>query len=155
MPVFTIIVWKRLRISILPNYLISFYYPVKRVQSLTHILKCFHSVINFWLCWAFLGARAFPLWCPGFSCCGSQAPGHAGSSSVACGLMVVALRLWSTGSTVVHRLSCSVACGTVPDQGSNPRLLHWQTDSLPLTHQGSPLIHMLKRRLSILSSQGS
>ena len=23
-------------------------------------------------------------------------------------------------------------------QGSNPRLLHWQVDSLPLSHQGSP-----------------
>ena len=23
-------------------------------------------------------------------------------------------------------------------QGSNPRLLHWQADSLPLSHQGSP-----------------
>ena len=25
-----------------------------------------------------------------------------------------------------------------PDQGSNPCLLHWQADSLPLSHQGSP-----------------
>ena len=24
-------------------------------------------------------------------------------------------------------------------QGSNPHLLHWQADSLPLSHQGSPL----------------
>ena len=32
--------------------------------------------------------------------------------------------LWSTGSIVVtHRLSCSVACGIFPDQGSNPCLL--------------------------------
>ena len=27
----------------------------------------------------------------------------------------------------------------LPDQGSNRRLLHWQVDSLPLTHQGSPV----------------
>ena len=26
-----------------------------------------------------------------------------------------------------------------PDQGLNPCLLHWQADSLPLSHQGSPL----------------
>ena len=35
-------------------------------------------------------------------------------------------------------LTCSVACGIFPDQGSNPSLLHWQTDSLPLSHEGSP-----------------
>ena len=28
-------------------------------------------------------------------------------------------------------------CGIFPDQGLNPCLLHWQTDSLPLTHHGS------------------
>ena len=37
-----------------------------------------------------------------------------------------------------HRLSCSRACGVFPDPGSNPRLLHRQADSLPLSHQGSP-----------------
>ena len=36
----------------------------------------------------------------------------------------------STGSIVVaHGLSCSEACGIFLDQGSNPRLLHWQVDS--------------------------
>ena len=35
-------------------------------------------------------------------------------------------------------LSCSSACGIFLDQGSNPCLLHWQVDSLPLSHQGSP-----------------
>ena len=34
------------------------------------------------------------------------------------------------GSVVVaHGLSCSMACGIFPDQGSNPRPLHWQADS--------------------------
>ena len=46
---------------------------------------------------------------------------------------------WSTGSVVVvHGLSCLMACGIFPDQGLNLCLLHWQEDSLPLTHQGSP-----------------
>ena len=45
--------------------------------------------------------------------------------------------------TVVHQLSCSKACGIFPDQGSNLCLLHWQADSLPLRHQGSPLIIVL------------
>ena len=55
------------------------------------------------------------------------------------GPAVVAPALWSTASiVVVHRLSCSVACGNFPDQGSNLCLLPWQVDSLPLSHQGSP-----------------
>ena len=46
--------------------------------------------------------------------------------------------LQSTGSVVVvHALSCPVACGIFPDQGSNLCLPHWQADSLPLSHQGS------------------
>ena len=39
---------------------------------------------------------------------------------------------------MAHRLSCSVACGIFLDQGSNPCSLHWQADSYPLHHQGSP-----------------
>ena len=52
---------------------------------------------------------------------------------------VAALGLQSTGSTVVaHRLSCSVACEIFLNQGPNLCLLHWQAESLPLSHQGSP-----------------
>ena len=51
----------------------------------------------------------------GLSCCSSQA--------LECGLVVV------------QGLSCSKACGILPDQGSNPRLLHWQADLLPQSHQ--------------------
>ena len=55
--------------------------------------------------------------------------------------------LRSTGSRragsaiVAHGRSCSAACGIFPDQGSNPRPLHWQADSQPLRHQGSPLLY--------------
>ena len=35
-------------------------------------------------------------------------------------------------------LSCSEACETFPDQESNPCLLHWQANSLSLSHEGSP-----------------
>ena len=54
------------------------------------------------------------------------------------------LLLRSTGSrragsvVVVHGPSRSTACGIFPDQGSNPCPLHWQADSQPLRHQGSP-----------------
>ena len=48
-------------------------------------------------------------------------------------------RLQSTDSTVaVHGLSCWEECGIFLDQGSNPCPLHWQADSVPLSHQGSP-----------------
>ena len=53
--------------------------------------------------------------------------------------------LQSTGSrragsvVVAHGPSRSAACGIFPDQGSNPCPLHWQADSQPLHHQGSPL----------------
>ena len=42
---------------------------------------------------------------------------------------------------MAHGPSCSVACGILPDQGSNPCPLHWQADSQPLRHQGSPRRH--------------
>ena len=46
------------------------------------------------------------------------------------GSVAVVPGLKSTGSIVVaHGLSCPKACGIFTDQGSNPCLLHWQTDS--------------------------
>ena len=58
--------------------------------------------------------------------------------------VVVAHGLQSTGSVVVtQELSCSAACGVFPDQGLNPCSLHWQADSQPLHHQGSPSAHFL------------
>ena len=66
------------------------------------------------------------------------------------GLLIVVASLcfgaWALGaraSVAVHRLSCSTACGIFPDQGSNLCPLHWQADSEPLRHQGSPKGHFL------------
>ncbi|XP_059868788.1 ras-related protein Rab-28 isoform X2 [Delphinus delphis] len=45
-----------------------------------------------------------------------------------------------TGSAAMaHGPSCSAACGILPDRGTNPCPLHWQADSQPLRHQGSPM----------------
>ena len=58
------------------------------------------------------------------------------------------LLLPSTGSRragsviVAHGPSCSAACGIFPDQGSNACPLHWQADSQPLRHQGSPIVSL-------------
>ena len=57
---------------------------------------------------------------------------------------VAACGLYSTGSVVLaHRPSCSAACGILPDQGSNPCLLHWWVDSSPLSHPGKPYVAFL------------
>ena len=74
--------------------------------------------------------------------------GH--SSSRCAGLSLSRpLLLRSTGSRragsviVAHGLSCSAACGIFPDQGSKLCPLHWQADSQPLRHQGSPKLRFL------------
>ena len=47
--------------------------------------------------------------------------------------------LWSAVSAVVALwLSYSLSCGIFLDRGWNLHLPHWQADSYPLDHQGSP-----------------
>ena len=61
------------------------------------------------------------------------------------------LLLQRMGSVLVaHGLSCSAACGIFSDQVSNPCPLHWQADSLPLSHQGSPEFLNLKNSYDIM-----
>ena len=92
--------------------------------------------IYLWLCWVFVSVRGLSLV--------AASGGH--SSSRCTGLSLSRpLLLWSTGSrragsaVVAHGPSCSAARGILPDQGSNPCPLHWQADSQPLCHQGSPI----------------
>ena len=47
--------------------------------------------------------------------------------------------------SVAHGPSCSAACRIFPDQGSNPCPPHWQADSQPLRHQGSPTLFLKKK----------
>ena len=61
--------------------------------------------------------------------------------------MFVAPGLQSADSVVVvHGLSCSTARGIFPDHGLDPCLLHWQVDSLPLSHQRSPGKVLIKEK---------
>ena len=39
--------------------------------------------------------------------------------------------------------------GIFPTQGSNPCLLHWQVDSLPLSHEGSPRRYLYRDKPSL------
>ena len=70
------------------------------------------------------------------------------SLAVVHGLLIAAASvaeqgLKRTGSIVVaHGFSCSATCGILPDQGLNLCLLHWQVDSLPLSHRESPPVFL-------------
>ena len=94
-------------------------------------------LIDWWLCWVFVSVRGLSLVAASGGHCSSRCAGLSLSRPVL---------LRSTGSRragsagVVHGPSCSAACGIFPDQGSNPCPLHWQADSQPLRHQGSPVL---------------
>ena len=105
-------------------------------------------IFYFWLCWVFVSVLGLSLVV--------ASAGH--SSSRRAGLSLSRpLLLRSRGSrrsgsvVVAHGPSRSAACGILPDQGSNPCPLHWQADSQPLRHQGSPPLLFLIFKLSSLS----
>ena len=99
--------------------------------------------IYFWLCWVFVSVRGLSL-----------VVASGGHSSLRCAGLSLSrpLLLRSTGSrhagsvVVARGPSCPAACGIFPDQGSNPCPLHWQADSQPLRHQGSPEMLFSKER---------
>ena len=100
-----------------------------------NFLYFMYLFIYFWLCWIFVSVRGPSLV--------AASGGHSSSQCAGLSLSWPFL-LRSTGSrragsvVVAHGPSRSVACGIFPDQGSNPCPLHWQADSQPLCHQGSP-----------------
>ena len=97
--------------------------------------KFIYLFIYFRLCWVFVSVQGLSLV--------AVSGGHPSSQFAGLSLSRPLL-LRSTGSrrpgsvVVAHGPRCSAACGIVPDQGSNPCPLHWQADSQPLRHQGSP-----------------
>ena len=109
-------------------------------EGMSVLLSCFsfYLLIYLWLCCVFVSVQGLSLVV--------ASGGH--SSSRCAGLSLSPpLLLRSTGSrragsvVVAHEPSCSAACGIFPDQGSNPCPLHWQADSQPLRHQGSPIVN--------------
>ena len=114
-----------------PSFFLSFFF----LNEILTIINFIYLFTFFWLCWVFVSVRGLSLV--------AASGGH--SSSRCTGLSLSRpLLLRSTGSrragsvVVAHGPSCSVACGIFPDQGLNPCPLHWQADSQPLRHQGSP-----------------
>ena len=105
------------------DYIYIYIYEITEIILLI-FLNLF--IFYFWLHWVFVAVRGLSLVaargatlrcgarasrCSGFSCCGARALG-----------------MWAS-VVVAHRLSCSVACGIFPDQGSHPCPLRWQVDS--------------------------
>ena len=75
----------------------------------------------------FLAALGFPCCAHVFSSFSEPRPlwrsaGASHCSGFCCGAR--ALSAWASVA-VAHKLSCSMACGILPDQGSNPCPLHW------------------------------
>ena len=120
------------------NFFKDFFFKLVQIHTSGLLFYLFiYLFIYFWLCWVFVSVRGLSLVV--------ASGGH--SSSRCTGLSLSwPLLLRSTGSrragsvVVAHGPSCSVACGIFPDQGSNLCPLHWQADSQPLRHQGSPKI---------------
>ena len=95
----------------------------------------FFFFFNFWLCWVFVSVR----WLSLVAASGGQSSSRCAGLSLSRPLLLRSTGSRCAGSVVVaHGLSCSAACGILPDQGSNPCRLHWQADPQLLRHQGSP-----------------
>ena len=108
---------------------------------LIHSFKFIYLFIYlFWLCWVFVSVRGLSL----VAASGGRSSSRCAGLSLSRPLLLRSTGSRSTDSVVVaHGPSCSAAGGIFPDQGSNPCRLHWQADSQPLRHQGSPLIHIV------------
>ena len=105
------------------------------LRSTVSLSSFIYLFIYLWLCWVLVSVQGLSL---------VAASGGPSSSRCAGLSLSPPLLLWSTGSRrtgsaiVAHGPSRSAACGIFPDQGSNLCPLHWQADSQPLRHQGSP-----------------
>ena len=89
----------------------------------------------FWLCWVFVSVQGLSL----VAASGGHSSSRCAGLSLSWPLPLRSTSSRHTGSVVVaHRPSHSAACGIFPDRGTNPCPLHWQADSQPLRHQGSP-----------------
>ena len=94
-------------------------------------------IFYLWLCWVFVSVRGLSL----VVASGGLSSSRWAGLSLSRPLSSRCTGSRSAGSEIVaHGLSCSAACGIFPDQGSNPCPLHWQADSQPLRHQGSPTL---------------
>ena len=121
-------------------------------DSLLHVFTFFKKLFIY-IFMAVLGlrfcARAFPL----VAASGDHSSSRCAGLSLSRPLPLQSTGSRRTGSAIVaHGPRCSAACGILPDEGSNPCPLHWQADSQPLRHQGSPSVKLLKEENILLIS---
>ena len=101
--------------------------------------------IHFCLCWVFVSVRGLSL----VAASGGHSSSRCAGLSLSRPLLLRSRGSRRAGSVIVaHGPSCSAARGIFPDQGSNLCPLHWQVDSQPLRHQGSP-DHMFYSSFSV------
>ena len=114
----------------------TYYYYFFKIFILP-VLKFIYLFIYLWLCWVFISVRGFSL----VATSGGHSSSRCAGLSLSRPLLLQSTGFRRAGSVIVaHGPSCSAACGIFPDQGSNPYPLHWQADSQPLCHQGSPYL---------------
>ena len=121
---------------------------IKKLFTLFLAVLCFIAVQDFlqlWQAGATLQLQYIASQCNGFSLQGKGSRVHRIHQLQHMGSVVVTPRLRSIGSIVVsHRFNYSAASGIFLDQGSNPGLLQWQADSLPVSHLRGPRALVLK-----------
>ena len=125
--------------DLLKAHMIAFFFNDDESLTVFTLLNLCHALFIY-LCMAVLGLR---FRARAFSSCGKRGPlfiaVRAPRLSLSRPLLLRSTGSRRAGSVIVaHGPSRSVACGILPDQGSNPCPLHWQADSQPLCHLGSP-----------------
>ena len=123
-------------------------------------VKCYFAVfflkklfiyLFLWLCWVFVSVRGLSI----VAASGGHSSSRCAGLSLSRPLLLRGTGSRRAGSAIVtHGPSRSTVCGVFPDQGSNPCPLHWQADSQPLRHQGSPILQfwfVFSQWLTILS----
>ena len=113
------------------------------------LVNLFIYLFIFWLFWVFISVSGLSL----VVVSGGHSSSRCAGLSLSRPLLLRSTVSIRAGSAVVaHRPSCSAACGIFPNQGSNPCPLHWQADSQPLRHQGSPIFSFLRNLHTVLHS---
>ena len=112
-----------------------FFFKFFVLYTLFFFFNFIYLFIILWLCWVFVSVLGLSL----IAASGGHSSSRCAGLSLSRPLLLRSTGSRSAGSVVVaHGPSCSAACGVFPDQGLNPCPLHWQADSQPLRHQGSP-----------------
>ena len=109
----------------------------QHISVFCFFFKIIYLFIYLWLCWVFVSVRGLSL----VAASGGHSSSRCAGLSLSRPLLLRSTGSRRSGSAIVgHGPNRSAACGIFPDQGSNPCPLHWQADSQPLRHQGSPSV---------------